>query len=78
MDFKEDRAFEKLITTVRQLPDDKLIKLKAIIKAKPSKNKKGVSLAALKSLLLGGPVMNDLQFEMFVANRKRFEGWQKK
>lgn len=76
MDLK-NIGFEQLLSLVRQLPEEKLVTLKAVLKTKDSSSK-NKSRADFKLLLLNGPVMGNKQFETFITNRERFSAWKKK
>ncbi len=76
MDLK-NIGFEQLLTLVRQLPDEKLATLKAVLKTPPHPSRKSKSKDAFKVLLLSGPVMGTDQFKTFKANREKFDLWRK-
>ena len=77
MDFKTDISFDRLVSLVQQLPQEKVAKLKAVLKGNSTGRKKSATIF-FQDLLLQGPVMGNEQFENFQANRERLVAWRKK
>ncbi len=78
MEIKLKIGYAEIWELVNQMPASQLLKLKGDLEQKVNSEivvKKG---SGIQDLLLGGPTMDDEDYEEFLKNRKEFGSWRKK
>jgi hypothetical protein len=75
MELAAQYNIDQILQAIKQLPVQELKVVKKVVDQ--SLNTEQInSNAALKELLLKGPVMTDQQYELFIENRKRMNQWR--
>ena len=75
MELKADIAFDQIMELVKQLPKEKLAKLREKLDLKTASNPK---TKELKKFLLKGPVFSRAQLEVVKKNRQTINQWRNK
>ncbi len=78
MELKVDIGFEQLVQAIKQLPEAKIMQLKAELSEKHFSKKSSQASIDFQKLLLSGPVMDDKQYEGHKSLRSRFSKWSTK
>ncbi|HPI00074.1 MAG TPA: hypothetical protein PK772_07085 [Chitinophagaceae bacterium] len=79
MQLKLNIAYDQLIELIKQLPADKIRKVKAAIIGANDVDKKKKDIKPLQKLLLEGSIMmSDKEFRAFNQNRKQMNQWRKR
>ncbi|MEO6850847.1 MAG: hypothetical protein ABI203_03770 [Mucilaginibacter sp.] len=78
MELKVDVGFEQLLQAIKQLPADKIDRIKTELSIKKFNMKSSIHTFDFQQLLLSGPVMDDDQYKVFKENRKRLNKWRTK
>lgn len=79
MQLKLNIAYDQLIELIKQLPADKIRKVKAAIIGTNDVDKKKKDIKPLQKLLLEGSIMmSDKAFRAFNQNRKQMNQWRKR
>ncbi len=78
MGIKLDIEYQQLLEMIRQLPLSLMrevkLELERLIEEKEASGEEN----NFRELLLHGPVMDDEQYQEFLANREYFNAWRKK
>lgn len=76
MEFKLNIEYNELLDLIRQLPAAQVWRLREELATivKPDNDEQGNS--QLRQLLLTGPVMDEIQYQDFIVNRKNFSAWR--
>jgi hypothetical protein len=78
MELKVDIGFEQLVQAIKQLPEGKIMQLKAELDEQAPSSKGSEPNADFLKLLLNGPVMSDKQYQNYRDLRNRFNTWRAK
>jgi hypothetical protein len=78
MELKVDISFEQLTQAIKQLPEAKIMQLKAELSGTGFVENHAERIADFQNLLLEGPVMDDKQYEGHKNLRNRFIKWRTK
>ena len=76
MEVTVDIRFEQLLETSNKLPAAKIKQLKSALDDGYIDTKAKEELSDFQNFLLGGPVMDADQYELFKENRKHFNTWR--
>lgn len=76
MELKLNIGYPELIELIKQLPASQIAKLKADLALMAAENDVQKGMTEFQELLLKGPVMEDDQYQDFLANRKHFNAWR--
>lgn len=78
MDVTVNLRFDQLISLIKQLPADKIAKLKAELNDDFILTKTKNEIQNFQHFLLNGPIMSDLQYKEYKQNRLSFNLWREK
>jgi hypothetical protein len=78
MELKVDIGFEQLVQAIKQLPEGKIMQLKAELSERTSTKKQSFTSADLQKFLLTGPIMSDKEYQSYKDLRNRFSAWRAK
>ena len=70
--------YEQLISIIRHLPANQLAKIKSDLDNNIATSISETERTNFQKFLLKGPVMSDVQYDVFKENRKAFNKWRSK
>jgi len=76
MELKLKLEYSDLLELIKQLPANQLEKLRSELDSEISKESKTIQSNSIQELLLEGPIMENGEYEAFLANRKYFTEWR--
>lgn len=76
MELKLNIGYPELMALIKQLPVSQIRKLKADLALIAPENEMEKDKRKFQDFLLQGPVMEDDQYQDFLANRKHFNVWR--
>jgi len=77
LQLKVDIEFNQLLEMIKQLPVDKLSRLRTELSSSALSTSKNPA-TKFQELLLKGPVMDDDQYQNYKQNRNHFNKWRTK
>ncbi|NUQ22537.1 MAG: hypothetical protein HUU34_01180 [Saprospiraceae bacterium] len=76
MELRLNIGYQELIELIKQLPVSQIKKLKADLALMGTEKDPEKEISEFQQFLLHGPVMEDDQYQDYLANRKYFNTWR--
>lgn len=76
MELKINIGYQELLELIKQLPSCQIKKLKSDISLLLPDNDKHLRVSDFQKFIINGPVMDDDQYNDFIAARKQFNAWR--
>jgi hypothetical protein len=76
MELKLRIGYQELLALIKQLPMNQVKRLKEDLALLSAEGEEEYSLKDFRSFLLGGPIMDDDQYQSYLSNRQHFKAWR--